>query len=124
LIRAGHFPDTNHPLYPDHRVTKEDRDMRLGKRLGTLAAVAALTAVGIAALPGHAQAYWAWRGGYRVWIPAPVIVAPPPVYYAPHPYYAAPPVVYAAPPPVYYAPRRVWVPAHWRGGYWVPGHWA
>jgi hypothetical protein len=92
--------------------------MRNSKRLGTLVAVLTLIAVGVCAIPGHAQAYWAWRGGYRVWIPAPAAVyapPPPPVYYAPQPYYA---------PPVVVVPRRFWVPAHWRGGYWVPGHWA
>jgi hypothetical protein len=94
--------------------------MRFSKRLGTLVAAAALMVAGVLAQPGHAQAYWAWRGGVQVWIPAPaVVVAPPPpvVYYAPRPYYAPPPAVVVA-------PRRVWVPAHWRGGYWVPGHWA
>jgi hypothetical protein len=100
--------------------------MDIRKRLGTLAAAAAVLAVGIAALPGQAQAYWVWRGGYRVWIPAPVVVVPPPpVYYAPpRPVYVAPPVVYAAPPPVVVVPRRVWVPGFYRGPYWVPGHWA
>jgi hypothetical protein len=106
-----------------------DRVMRVRKRLGALAAGALLIALGVAVLPGHAQAYWVWRGGVRVWIPAPaVVVAPPPpvVYYAPppRPVYVAPPVVYAPPPAVVVVPRRIWVPAHWRGGYWVPGHWA
>jgi hypothetical protein len=101
--------------------------MRISERLGTLAAAAVLIAIGVAGLPGHAQAWWVWRGGVRVWVPGPaVVVAPPPVvYYAPpRPVYVAPPIVYAPPPPVYYAPRRFWVPAHWRGPYWVPGHWA
>jgi hypothetical protein len=97
--------------------------MRLNKRLGTLFATAALIATGVAALPSHAEAYWVWRGGVRVWVPAPVVVVPPPpVYYAPRRVYA-PPVVYA-PPPVYYAPRRVWIPPHYRGPYYVPGHWS
>jgi hypothetical protein len=97
--------------------------MRMSKRLGTLAGGAALVAAGVLALPGQAQAYWAWRGGARIWIPYPVIVAPPPpVYYAPRPYYYAPPVVYA-PPAVVVAPRRIWVPGYWRGGYWAPGYW-
>jgi hypothetical protein len=100
--------------------------MRISRRLGTLAAAVALIMAGVASLPGKAQAYWVWRGGVRVWIPAPVYVAPPPpVYYAPpRRVYVAPPVVYAAPPPVVVVPRRVWIPAHWRGPYWVPGHWA
>jgi hypothetical protein len=100
--------------------------MRIGKHLGTLAAMAAVIAVGVAALPAQANAYWAWRGGVRIWIPVPVVVAPPPpVYYAPPPpvYYAPPRVAYL-PPPVVVVPRHFWVPAHWRGGYWVPGHWA
>jgi hypothetical protein len=94
--------------------------MRMSKRLGTLVAIAGVVAVGLFALPHPAQAYWVWRGGVQVWVPAPVVVAPPPppVYYAPRPYY------YAPPPAVVVAPRRIWVPAHWRGGYWVPGHWA
>jgi len=92
--------------------------MAVLKRIGTLMAVAGLAAIGIAAAPHEAKAWW--RGGYGVgiWIP-PVVVAPPPVYYAP------PPVAYAAPPPAYYvAPRRVWVPPHWEGPYWIRGHWA
>ncbi len=97
--------------------------MRLSKRLGGVVAAAALIAVGVAALPSRAEAYWAWRGGVRVWIAPPAVVyaPPPPVYYAPRRVYVAPPVVYA--PPVVVVPRRVWIPAHWRGGYWVPGHW-
>ncbi len=101
--------------------------MPINKRLGTLAALVALTAVGIAALPSHAQAWWAWRGGVRVWIPGPAYayVPPPVVYYAPpRPYYVAPPIIYGAPPPVVVVPQRVWIPAHWRGPYWIPGHWA
>jgi hypothetical protein len=85
------------------------------KRLGTLVAVAALSAVGIAAAPHDAEA-WV-RFGVGVVVP-PVVVAPPPVYYAPPPvYYAPPPVAYAPPP-------RYWVPPHWNGPYWVPGHWS
>jgi len=90
--------------------------MSVLKRLGGVAAVVGLAAVGIAAMPHDANAWW--RGGYRVgiWVP-PVVVAPPPYY--------PPPVAYVAPPPAYYPPpRRVWVPPHWDGPYWVPGHWA
>jgi hypothetical protein len=103
--------------------------MRLNKRLGGLIAGAALVAVGVAALPSHAQAWWGYRGGVRVWFPVPVphLVVRPPVVYAPPvyapPVYAPPPVAYVAPPPVYYAQPR-WVPPHWQGPYWVPGHWA
>jgi hypothetical protein len=86
------------------------------KRLGTVAVVAGLAAVGVAAMPHDANAWWRGGVGVGIWVP-PVVVAPPPVY-------VAPPVVYA-PPPVYYpAPRRVWVPPHWEGPYWVRGHWA
>lgn len=92
--------------------------MAILKRLGTVAAVAGLAAVGIAAAPDQAEAWW--RGGYGVgiWIP-PVVVAPPPVYYAP------PPVYYRPPPVAYYpGPRRVWIRPHWQGPYWVRGHWS
>jgi hypothetical protein len=100
--------------------------MRLLKRFGTLAACIGLAAVGVAALPGHAQAWWAWRGGVRVWIPAPGVVVGPPAYYypPPPPVYYGPRVVYAAPPPVvYYGPPRVWVAPHWSGPVWVHGYW-
>ena len=85
--------------------------MRMSKRLGTLAATAALIAVGLVALAQPAQAYWVWRGGVRVWVPGVRVVV-------------APPVVYARPPVVVAPPPRVWVPAHWRGGYYIAGHWA
>ncbi len=82
-----------------------------------LAAVVALAALGVAALPHDAKAWW--RGGYGVgiWVP-PVVAVPPPVYVAPPVVYAPPPVAYYAPPP------RVWVPPHWEGPYWVRGHWS
>ncbi len=87
------------------------------KRLASIAAVAGLAAIGVAAVPHDAKAWWRGGVGFGVVLP-PVVVAPP--------VYVAPPVAYAAPPPVaYYAPpRRVWVPPHWEGPYWVPGHWA
>ncbi|HBK05556.1 MAG TPA: hypothetical protein DDZ81_06775 [Acetobacteraceae bacterium] len=96
------------------------------KRLGTVAGVAALAAVGVTAVPHDAKAWW--RGGYGVgvWVP-PVVVVPPPVYVAPPVVYAPPPpVVYAPPPVAYYPPppRRVWIPPHWEGPYWVQGHWS
>ena len=94
------------------------------KRFATVAAMAGLAVVGIAAAPHKAEAWW--RGGYGIgiWVP-PIVVAPPPVYYPPPPvYYAPPPVAYAPPPAYYPAPRRVWVPPHWNGPYWVAGHWA
>jgi hypothetical protein len=97
--------------------------MKMSKRFGTWAAAAALVAVGVFALPGHAEAWWGWRGGVRVWIPGPIVVARPPVvvYAPPRPVYVAPPVVYAG-PPVVYGPR-VWVPGYWRGPVWVQGYW-
>jgi hypothetical protein len=91
--------------------------MSVLKRLGGVAAVAGLAAVGVAAMPHDANAWW--RGGVGVWVP-PVVVGPP-VYWPP--VYAPPPVAYV-PPPAYYPPHRVWVPPHWEGPYWVQGHWA
>jgi hypothetical protein len=44
--------------------------MRMSKRLGTLVAIAGVVAVGLFALPHPAQAYWVWRGGVQVWVPA------------------------------------------------------
>jgi hypothetical protein len=98
--------------------------MPISKRLGTLVAAVALIAAGVFALPRSAEAYWAWRSGVRIWIPAPVYVVPPPVVvYAPPRRVYAPPVVYAAPPPVVVVPRRVWVPGYWRGPVWIRGYW-
>jgi len=89
------------------------------KRLAAIGAVAGLAALGVAAMPGQANAGWRGPGiGIGIWVP-PIVVAPPPVYVPPPAYYAPPPVAYYAP-----APGHVWVPAHWEGGYWVPGHWA
>jgi hypothetical protein len=86
------------------------------KRLASVAAVVGLAAVGIAAMPHDADAWW--RGGYGIGIYVPPIFVAPPVY-------VAPPVAYYAPPPGYYygPPRGYWVPAHWDRGYWVRGHW-
>jgi len=93
--------------------------MFTAKRLGAISAVAGLAALGVAAMPGQAQAWWRGPGiGIDLWIP-PVVVAPAPVYAPPPVYYAPPPVAYYAP-----QPQQVWVPPHWQGGYWVPGHWA
>jgi hypothetical protein len=92
--------------------------MTVVKRLGTLAVIAGLAAVGVGAAPHEAKAWWRGGWGVGVWVP-PVVVAPPPVYYAP------PPVAYVAPPAAYYpVPRRVWIAPHWEGPYWVRGHWA
>jgi hypothetical protein len=96
------------------------------KRLWGIGAVAGLAALGIAATPGSAHAWWCCGVGVGVVLP-PVVVAPPPVYVAPRPYYYAPPPVayYAPPPPAYVPPpHRYWVPPHWQGGYWVGGHWS
>jgi len=82
------------------------------RKLGVVLATAALAAIGVAALPGKAEAWWrgGWCCGVHVGVFVPPIVVGPPAY---------------APPPVYYAPPpRYWVPPHWEGGYWVPGHWA
>jgi hypothetical protein len=95
-------------------------------RLASIAAVAGLAAVGVAALPHDAKAWWRGGVGFGVVLP-PVVVAPGAVYAAPvyaPPYYVAPPVVYA-PPAAYVAPpARVWIPPHWQGNYWVQGHWS
>ena len=96
--------------------------MHATKRLGVLAAVVGLVAIGVAAMPGKAEAWW--RGGWCCGIGIGVVI--PPVVVAPAPYYAPPPVYYAPPPTAYYpppAPQRSWVPGHYEGGYWVPGHW-
>jgi hypothetical protein len=90
--------------------------MSVIKRFGTMAAVVGLAALGVAAMPHEAKAWW--RGGYgvRVWVP-PVVVAPPAYY--------PPPVAYYPPAPYYYGPpRRIWIPPHWEGPYWVRGHWS
>jgi hypothetical protein len=91
------------------------------KRIGALAAVIGLVALGVTAMPGKAEAWWrgGWCCGVGIGVYVPPLVIAPPVYYAP------PPVAYA-PPPAYYAPpqpQRQWVPGHYEGGYWVPGHW-
>jgi hypothetical protein len=91
------------------------------KRLGAISAVAGLAALGVAAMPGQANAWWRGPGigpgiGIGIWVP-PVVVAPAPIY-------APPPAYYAPPPVAYYPPGRVWVPGHWAGGYWVPAHWS
>ena len=84
---------------------------RFSRRLAATCAILGLATVGIAAAPKPANAWWYHHYGYCCgwgYVP-PVVIAPAPVY---------------APPPVYYAPpQRVWIPAHWQGGYWVPGHW-
>lgn len=87
------------------------------KRLGAVASVLGLAAIGSFAMPQQAHAWWRGGVGIGIWVP-PVVVAPP--------VYAAPPVVYAPPAyaPGYYAPQRVWIPAHWEGPYWVRGHWS
>ena len=96
--------------------------MLITKRLGSLAAIVGLAAIGIAAAPHEAKAWW--RGGWGVGIAVPPVVVAPPVYAAPR-YYAPPPVAYAVPPGPYYSgPRRVWIAPHWQGPYWVRGHWS
>ena len=91
--------------------------MLRNSRLGAALAIAGLAIAGTAAVPAPAQAWW--RGGGCCGVGIGVFV--PPVVFAP-PVYAPPPAYY--PPPVaYYPPQRVWIPAHWQGGYWVPGHW-
>jgi hypothetical protein len=78
--------------------------------------VLGLAAIGVAAAPKPANAWWHGYGwGVGIYVP-PVVVAPPPAYYAPPAYYPA---------PAYYAPPASgWIPGHWQGNYWVPGHWS
>ena len=80
--------------------------MRTTKLFATVAAAAAMIAVGVAGAPSKAEAYVIYT---RVYTPV-VVVRPPVVYYAPR--------------TVYVAPQPVWVPAHYEGPYFVPGHWA
>jgi hypothetical protein len=89
------------------------------KRGGALA-IAGLAALGVAALPGSAHAWWRGGVGVGIYVP-PVVVAPPPVYVPAPAYYPPPPVAYA---PAYAPPARVWIPPHWEGPYWVQGHWS
>jgi hypothetical protein len=96
--------------------------MSVLKRFGAVAAAAGMAAVGVAAMPHEAKAWW--RGGYGVGIWVPPGVVAPPAYYPPTAYYN-PPVAYAPPPAAYYGPPlRAWIPAHWEGPYWVQGHWS
>jgi hypothetical protein len=91
--------------------------MLRNRRVGAVLAIAGLAAIGIAALPGKAEAWW--RGGccaVGIGIGLPPVVVGPPAYYPPPTYYP-PPVAYYPPP------QRAWIPPHWQGGYWVPGHW-
>jgi hypothetical protein len=91
--------------------------MSVIKRFGTVAAVAALAALGVAALPQQANAWWRGGVGVGIWVP-PVVVAPPA-------YYPPPVAYYPSPAPYYYGPpRRVWIPPHWEGPYRVRGHWS
>lgn len=92
--------------------------MYVMKSFAAVAAVLGLAAIGVAAVPGKAEAWW--RGGWCCGVGIGVVV--PPVVVAPAPVYAPPPVYYA-PPPAYYAPPQGrWIPGHYEGGYWVPGH--
>lgn len=96
--------------------------MSVSKRLGAVAAVLGLAALGTLAAPHPAEAWW--RGGWCCGIGIGVVL--PPVVVAPAPVYAPVPVYAPPPAPAYYAPPpgRVWVPGHWNGPYWVPAHWA
>lgn len=89
-------------------------------RLGAVLSVTGLAAIGIAALPGKAEAWWCCSVGIGIALP-PVVVAPPAYYASPPAYYAPPPVAYYPPAP---PPGHVWIPPHWQGNVWVPGHWS
>ena len=68
------------------------------KRIAAVGAVAGLAALGVAAMPSQANAWWRGPGfGISLWVP-PVVVAPAPVYAPPPVYYAPPPASYAPPP--------------------------
>jgi hypothetical protein len=107
------------PISPvTHAMLNRSFGMSVLKRVGSVAVVVGLAAVGVAAMPHNANAWWRGGVGVGIWFP-PVVVAPP--------VYAPPPAYYYPPPPVYYPyppPRRVWVPPHWEGPYWIRGHWA
>lgn len=94
------------------------------KRMGTVAAVLGLAAIGMTLMPGKAEAWWhgGWHGGWCCGVRFGLVL--PPVVVAPAPVYAPPPVYYAPPPAYYPPPQRHWVPGHYDGPYWVPGHWA
>jgi hypothetical protein len=93
------------------------------RRMSGIGALVGLAALGIAARPGSAHAWWRGGWGVGVYVP-PVVIAPAPVYAPPPAYYAPPPVAYAPPAYGYPAPARVWIPPHWQGPYWVRGHWS
>jgi hypothetical protein len=88
------------------------------RRLMAGCAMLGMAAIGVTAAPGSAHAWWrggGWCCGVGVGVVLPPVVIAPPIY--------APPPVYYAPGPVYAPPQRIWIPAHWQGGYWVQGHW-
>jgi hypothetical protein len=96
------------------------------RRLAAGVALAGLVAIGVAAKPTPAEAWWrgGWCCGVGIGVVLPPVVVAPPAYYPPPAYYA-PPAYYPPPAPAYYAaPQRAWIPPHWQGGVWVPGHWA
>jgi hypothetical protein len=86
------------------------------RRIAATCTVIGLAAIGVAAIPKPANAWWHGYGwGVGIYVP-PIVVAPPPAYYPAPAYY---------PTPTYYAPSAsAWIPAHWQGNYWVPGHWS
>lgn len=98
---------------------------------GGLVAVCALAGPGLAnaatAQPSPAlahsmvrPAYWAWRGGVRVWVrPAPYYYGGG-GYYSPYygsGYYPPPAYIYAPPPAVWYYPWPGYPPAGGQGEY-------
>jgi len=87
--------------------------MMMHRYIRRCGALAVLTLLGVAAMPGQAQAWWhgyGWRPGFFIGI-APPAYYPPPVYY-PRP-------AYYAPPPVYY-PQRTTGQACQAGAYVCP----
>lgn len=83
----------------------------------TVSRVAVMLALGAAALPTAAQAWW--RGGVVIGV-APPRYYPPPVYVPPPVYYYAPPPVIYAPPPFYVAPPSQYARRCYAGPYICP----
>jgi hypothetical protein len=127
LSRYGHRAGTARETGTDNLVEAMMRFLTStgARRVMTGCAMLGLAAIGVAAAPQPANAWWrggGWCCGVGIVLP-PVVVAPP--IYAPAPVYAPPPAYYAPAPGYAYAPgpQRVWIPAHWEGGYWRQGHW-
>ena len=86
------------------------------RRIAVTCTVIGLAAIGVAAAPKPAHAWWHGYGwGVGIYVP-PIVVTPPPAYYAPPAYYPAARLLRSA--------HLRLDPRHWQGNYWVPGHWS